>query len=75
MFPPAGGFQGCRDQDDPWPASRKLRFHQTRKRGSTRNQPRVRQGENMRKEALWGLCALLGTIGWLAATPARLGAG
>ena len=29
----------------------------------------------MRKEALWGLCALLGTIGWLAATPARLGAG
>ena len=29
----------------------------------------------MRKDALWGLVALTGTIIWLAATPARLGAG
>ena len=29
----------------------------------------------MRMDALWGLVALTGTITWLAATPARLGAG
>jgi hypothetical protein len=29
----------------------------------------------MRKEALWGVFALFGTMVWLTATPARLGAG
>jgi hypothetical protein len=29
----------------------------------------------MRKEALWGSCLLIGTVLWLSATPARLGAG
>ncbi len=29
----------------------------------------------MRKVALWGIVAFAGTITWLGATPARLGAG
>jgi len=29
----------------------------------------------MRKEALLGLVAIIGAVGWLSATPARLGAG
>jgi hypothetical protein len=29
----------------------------------------------MRKDALWSITALLGTITWLVGTPARLGAG